>query len=477
MANKDLRDWLAEIEAISELQIITGAEPKEEIGGLVDIFMRKMGGPALLFDEVPGYPKGTRVLANILTSAPRINVALGLPAKGTEMDLVQWWRGYMRDAPMIKPVQVNGGPLCENILEGKDVDLYRIPTPVWHELDGGPFIGTACLVIVKDPDSDWINYGAYRVQVHAKDVASVMISPGKHGRIIMQKYHDRGLPCPVAVVVGVHPAMFMLSGLELPYGKSEFEAAGGIFGEAVEIMNMPKTGLPVPANAEIAFEGYIHPNDKVQEGPLGEWTGYYSGDSRPEPAIRIETMMHRNNPILLGAIPAVPPNDNTFYLGSYRCGAIWNQLEAAGIPEVKGVWAHEAGGSRFWTTVSIKQLYGGHAKQAGMVAAHCLAGAYCNRWTIVVDDDIDPTNIDEVIWAMSTRVDTREDIDIIEGGWSSALDPMCYDGDTDRRNGRVIINACKPFKRKDTFPLVARNTKGLDERVRAKFAHVLPDGV
>ncbi len=477
MANKDLRDWLAEIEAIGELQIITGAEPKEEIGGLVDIFMRKMGGPAVLFDEVPGYPKGTRVLANILTSAPRINVALGLPAKGTEMDLVQWWRGYMRDAPMIKPVQVNGGPLCENILEGKDVDLYRIPTPVWHELDGGPFIGTACLVIVKDPDSDWINYGAYRVQVHAKDVASVMISPGKHGRIIMQKYHDRGLPCPVAVVVGVHPAMFMLSGLELPYGKSEFEAAGGIFGEAVEIMNMPKTGLPVPANAEIAFEGYIHPNDKVQEGPLGEWTGYYSGDSRPEPAIRIETMMHRNNPILLGAIPAVPPNDNTFYLGSYRCGAIWNQLEAAGIPEVKGVWAHEAGGSRFWTTVSIKQLYGGHAKQAGMVAAHCLAGAYCNRWTIVVDDDIDPTNIDEVIWAMSTRVDTREDIDIIEGGWSSALDPMCYDGDTDRRNGRVIINACKPFKRKDTFPLVARNTKGLDERVRAKFAHVLPDGV
>ena len=112
-----------------------------------------------------------------------------------------------------------------------------------------------------------------------------------------------------------------------------------------------------------------------------------------------------------------------------------------------------------------------------MVAAHCLVGAYCNRWTIVVDEDIDPTNIDEVIWAMSTRVDTREDIDIIEGGWSSALDPMCYDGDTDRRNGRVIINACKPFKRKDTFPLVARNTKGLDERVRAKFAHILPDGV
>ncbi len=238
---------------------------------------------------------------------------------------------------------------------------------------------------------------------------------------------------------------------------------------------MPTTGLPVPANAEIAFEGYIHPNDLMQEGPLGEWTGYYAGGSRPEPAIRIATMMHRNDPILLGAIPAVPPNDNTFYLGSYRCGAVWNQLEAAGIPEVRGVWAHEAGGSRFWTTISIKQLYGGHAKQAGMVASHCHAGAYCNRWTIVVDDDIDPTNINDVIWAMSTRVDTRDSIDIIEGGWSSALDPMCYDGDTDRRNGRIIVDACKPFRRRDSFPIVARSSKELDARIIAKWKTHLPE--
>jgi len=97
----------------------------------------------------------------------------------------------------------------------------------------------------------------------------------------------------------------------------------------------------------------------VQEGPLGEWTGYYASGSALEPAIRIVTMMHRNDPILVGAIPAVPPNDNTFYLGTYRCGAVWNQLEAAGIPEIRGVWAHEAGGSRFMLTISIKQLYGG----------------------------------------------------------------------------------------------------------------------
>jgi UbiD family decarboxylase len=474
VANKDLRNWLSAVEAIGELKTIKGAEPKEEIGGIVDLYQRRMGNPAVMFDEVPGFAKGHRVLANILTSVPRINVALGLPAHGSEMDLIRWWRDYMRDAPTFKPTEVNGGPLLDNVLEGKTVDLNKIPTPIWHEHDGGHFIGTACMVVMKDPDSGWINYGAYRVQVHGPDVATVMMSPGKHGRIIMTRYHERGQPCPVAVVVGMHPALFMLAGLEIPYGKSEFEAAGGLLGEPVEVLTMPRTGLPVPANAEIAFEGFIHPNDEIQEGPLGEWTGYYAGGSRPEPAIRITTMMYRNDPILLGAIPAVPPNDNTFYLGTYRCGAVWNQLEAAGVPEIKGVWTHEAGGSRFWLTVAIKQLYGGHAKQAGFVASHCHAGAYCNRWTIVVDDDIDPTNINDVIWAMSTRCDPREDVDIVDGGWSSALDPMCYDGDTDRRNSRVVINACKPFRRRHTFPIVARSSKALDERIRAKWAKDLP---
>src|SRR6266571_5023534 len=437
MANKDLRDWIRGIEAADELKIIKGAEPKEEIGGFVDIYQRKMGNPALMFDEVPGFPKGHRIIANILTSVPRINLALGLPPQGPEMELIQWWRNYMKNAPSQKPKPVNGGPLLDNVLEGKNVNIQSIPTPVWHERDGGPFIGTACMVAMRDPDSGWVNYGCYRIQSQGSDVATVFMSPGKHGRIIMGKYHERKQPCPVAVIVGMHPAMLMLAGLEIPYGKSEIEAAGGI---------------------------------------LGEGTGYYPSGSHLEPAIRIATMMHRNNPILMGAIPAVPPNDNTFYLGIYRCGAVWNQLEAAGIPGIQGVWAHEAGGSRFMLTVSIKQLYGGHAKQAGMVASHCHAGAYCNRWTIVVDDDIDPTNMNDVIWAMCTRCDPRDQVDIIHGGWSSALDPMCYDTEDDRRNSRVVVDACVPFRRKKTFPKVARSSKGLDERMRAKWAKDLPKG-
>ncbi len=474
MANKDLRNWIDALKEAGELETISGAEPTEEIGGIVDIYMRKMGNPAVMFDDVPGFPNGHRILANILTSVPRIAIALGLKPSTSEMELIQWWRTYWGKENSYPPRQVNGGPLLENVFEGDAIDITTIPTPVWHEHDGGPFIGTASMVIMKDPDTGWVNYGAYRIQSHEPKVASLMMSPGKHGTFIMRKYHDRGEPCPIAVVAGMHPALFMLAGLEVPYGKSEYDMAGGILGEPIEVITMPRTGLPVPANAEIAFEGFVHADDKVLEGPLGEWTGYYSGDARPEPAIRIETFMHRNNPILLGAIPAVPPNDNTFYFGAYRCGAVWNQLEAAGIPGVQGVWAHEAGGSRFWLTVSIKQLYPGHSKQAAMVAAHCHAGAFNNRWTVVVDDDIDPTNINDVIWAMCTRVDAREDLETIRGGWSSALDPMCYDTETDRRNTRVIIDACIPYKRLATFPKVARASRELDDKVRAKFGDKLP---
>ena len=335
-----------------------------------------MGNPAVMFDEVPGFPKGHRVLANILTSVPRINIALGLPPKGSEMDLIRWWRDYMRNAPSHKPREVNGGPLLENIREGKEVDIGAIPTPVWHEHDGGAFIGTACMVVMKDPDSGWINYGAYRIQSQGPDVATVMMSPGKHGRILMTKYHDRKQPCPVAVVCGMHPALFMLAGLEIPYGKSEYEAAGGILGEPVEVFNMPKTGLPVPANAEIAFEGFIHPGDMIQEGPLGEWTGYYAGGTRPEPAIRIATLMHRDDPVLMGAIPAVPPNDNTFYLGTYRCGAVWNQLEAAGVPGDQGrvgargrrqpVLAHGFDQAALWRPLQAGRLRGLAVPRGGL---------------------------------------------------------------------------------------------------------------
>jgi UbiD family decarboxylase len=473
MAKQDLRVWIAEMEAANQLQKVSGAELEEEIGGIVDVYQRKIGNKAVLFDDIPGFPSGYRILANILTSIPRINLTIGMPVSSGEIDLVQFWRRYMREMKSIPPRTVANGLIQENVKAGNELDLLTIPTPKWHERDGGHFIGTGCMVIMKEPDSGWINYGAYRVQVHGRNVASVHCTKGKHGNLIMRKYHERGEPCPIAVVVGMHPALFMVSGLEIPYGKNEYDVAGGLLGEPVEVIGGPRTGLPIPASAEIAFEGFVHPDDLVDEGPFGEWCGYYVAGKKKETAIRVETLMHRNDPILVGAIPGIPPDDDSFYRGTYRSGAVWNQLEAAGIPEVKGVWAHAAGGSRLWLTVSIKQQYGGHSKQAGLVASQCHAGAYANRFVIVVDDDIDPSNMDKVIWAMCTRCDPREGLELLRGCWSGTSDPMNY-GSGDNRNARVIIDACKPWSRRDSFPITVGSSKELDKRIHEKWAHILP---
>lgn len=475
MANPDLRDWIKQVEVAGELQKISGAERMQEIGGILDIYQRDTNRPALLFDDIPGYAKGYRVVCNVMMSVKRIAITLGLPIESTEMDLVNFWRRYFVDSKMIPPVNVKTGPIMENVMTGKNVNTAVIPTPVWHEDDGGPYIGTGVIVVMKDPDSGWINHGCYRVQVYDDPtIAAIMISKGKHGDILMRKYHDRGEPCPVAVVCGMHPLLLAVSGIELPYGVSEYDAIGGMMGQPVEVIPGPKTGLPIPANAEIAFEGYIYPDDRIAEGPFGEWTGYYAGGQRQEPVIRIETFMHRTDPILYGAVPAVPPSDDPFYRGTFRCAAVWKQLEGAGIPGVQGVWAHEAGGSRMWLTVSIKQMYPGHSKQAGLIAGQCHAGAYANKYVIVVDDDIDPANMNDVIWAMCTRVDPREDVEILRGCWSTTLDPTSYlPAHEPRVNARMVIDACRPWARRDTFPKVARSSPELDARIRAKWAKVL----
>jgi len=172
----------------------------------------------------------------------------------------------------------------------------------------------------------------------------------------------------------------------------------------------------------------------------------------------------------------LPPNDYSYSKAVMRSALLFDALAAAGVPEVKSVWAHEIGGARMFNVVSIKQAYAGHARQALHLAAACQSGSYLGRFVVVVDDDIDPTNFDDVVWAMCTRCDPREGMEILHGGWSSALDPMCYDTQDDRRNSRVIIDACIPFRRKKTFPKVARASKALDDRMRAKFGKDLPKG-
>src|SRR4051812_11293357 len=135
-SKQDLRSWLHALREAGEVQEVSGAEREREIGGIVDLYMRKMGNPAVLFDDIPGYPRGYRILANILTSVRRINLTLGLPSDGSAVELVSYWRKYMQEARSIAPVTVKACPLLENVSSGNDINIQKIPTPRWHEHDG-----------------------------------------------------------------------------------------------------------------------------------------------------------------------------------------------------------------------------------------------------------------------------------------------------------------------------------------------------
>lgn len=454
---------------MGQLVEVRGADCEHEIGAITRIYMARPGRPALLFHEIPGYPPDARIISNVNTSRERVALSLRLPTDLSSRGLVERCRALVRDQRRIRPQVVSGGPVFEHVLKGDDVDLKRFPAPLWHEQDGSRYLGTGSIAVIRDPDSDWVNVGCYRVAVHDERTAGIMISASHHGRTLMEKWWGKGQPCPIAVSVGQDPLLYLIAGINAPAGVCEYDVAGAVLGESVEVVQGPMTGLPIPAHAEIVFEGVVPPDERREEGPFGEWTGYYAAGRRPQPVIRVEAIYHRTAPIVVGAIPGMPPSDNTYYFSFLVSANVWNDLEQAGVPGVKGVWAHESGGGRMWLTVAIAQLYPGHARQAGLIASQCLGGVYANRWVIVVDDDIDPADTDAVLWAMCTRVDPRDDLIIVPGALSTALDPMAYPDDHPMYNARVVVDACRPWHRRQTFPAATVTSAETHRRIREKF--------
>lgn len=475
MEYRDLREWIKKADEIGEVKTLNGCDWNLEIGAITELVAHKEDGPAVLFDEIKGYPKGYRVLSNSLSSRKRLALTLDVPAGESKMDFVRNWKERYKQIKPLPPKAVKKSPLLENVYRDRDIDVLKFPTPFWHEHDGGRYIGTGCIDITRDPDEGWVNWGTYRVMIHDKDTVGFYISPGKHGRIQREKYMSTGRPCKVAMSFGHDPLVFLAGSIEVPYGISEADFVGGVRGEPLEIFEGEYTGFPIPASAEIVIEGDAIFDQPRTEGPFGEWTGYYASDERPEPIIKIKRLYHRNEPIILGSPPGRPPAELGWYRSYLRSALVWDELEKAGVPDVKGVWLTVSGGSRLVLVVAIKQRYPGHARQAAIVASQCHAGAYLGRYVIVVDDDIDPSNTDDMIWAMASRSDPATDIEIIRRCWSGPLDPIIEPGKKGF-NSRAIIDACRPYEWMKQFPKVAESSKEVLDATAKKWGKILFSG-
>ncbi|HEY1541014.1 MAG TPA: UbiD family decarboxylase [Xanthobacteraceae bacterium] len=450
MPYKDLREFITQVEALGALRRISGADPRFELGGITEVAAGQPDCPALLFDDIKGFASGFRVFTNATVSPQRAALALGIDPMLRPLDALKAWMGKRQQLKMIAPATVKDAVVLETSARGADVDLSKFPAPYWHKQDGGPYIGSGSLVIMRDPDSGWINASIYRVQVHGRNKVTVQFDhPGRHGAIIAKKYWDAGKACPLAIINGEDPALFIAGFEYLPEGTSEYDFAGAVKGVPIDVCPGPVTGLPVPALAEIILEGELLPpsRETLPEGPFGEFTGYYAADARPCPVMVVAAVHHRADPILLGSPPMKPPR---FHFGlPFRAASIWSNLEAAGVTDVTGVWQHVA---QLMTVVALRQRYDGHAKRSALIAA---AQSYMGRLVVVVDEDVDPSDLNDVMWAITTRCEPSEQVEIVRNAWSSALDPR-IPADAKARgttsHSKLIIEAVRPFAWKDSFP-------------------------
>ena len=473
----DLRGWLSEAERLGEVRIVKGANWQEDIGLAAEAILRADDGPCVIFEDIEGCPKGFRLLLNMFAGTRR-NPTLGFPDHLTKWELSDSYRAAFLTDPKVIPHEiVEDGPVFENVLMGDDVDVFKFPSPVWHEKDGGRYIGTGTYSITQDPEDRWYNAGAYRAQVFDKKTVGILMASGHHGAIHCDKYFSRGEPMPVAMVVGGDPLAFFFGGLEAPYGTFEFDMIGGLRGRPEKMVRGKVTGLPIPAAAEIVLEGFVHPDRKIVEGPFGEWSGHYAGGAKPCTVIDIQAIYHRNNPILVGVPPmGAGPDEMARYRAVMRSATIKQNMANAGVPEVRQVWCHEVGGARMFHGVAIKQRYPGHSTQAGMVAAQCGGSAYASKYIVVTDEDVDVTNLEQLIWAMLTRSDPKESIQFIDRSWDSPADPRL--SPEQRKAGNLthsvaIIDACRPYHWRDQFPPANTPSPEVARKAQEKFGYLL----
>ena len=280
----------------------------------------------------------------------------------------------------------------------------------------------------------------------------VYTSPGKDAGTDRDKWWKMGKPMPIAAAYGIDPLLFLVGATSLPKTESEYEYYSGIKGSPIELFTSDLTGLPLPAHAEIILEGHLYPDETFAEGPFGEFTGYYGRPSGATPYMRVERLRYRNNPTLTCALMADgPSNECGLFWAALRSAGIWADLQKLGVPGIQGVWSIPEAAGWGMTVVSIKQMYAGHAPQVMALAAQCTAGAYFGKYVIVVDDDIDPSNIGQVLWAMATRSRPAQSIDILRETWSTFLDPSLNPPEIRPWGSKALINACMDYKYIKTF--------------------------
>jgi 4-hydroxy-3-polyprenylbenzoate decarboxylase len=428
MKYRDLRDFISQLERQGELKrISTPVDPRLEITEICDRALRREG-PALLFL----HPKGSDIplLGNLFGTPRRVAMGMGedsvcalrevgrLLAFLKEPDPPKGLKEAWKSLPVFKkvldmaPKMVGRAPCQQVVIETPQVDLGRFPIQTCWPGDAGPLI-TWGLVITRGPEKARQNMGIYRQQVIAPNKVIMRWLSHRGGALDFQEWCERhpGEPFPVAVAIGADPATILAAVTPIPDTLSEHAFAGLLRGSRTELVNCLSHGLTVPASAEIVLEGHIEPGETAREGPFGDHTGYYN-EVEAFPVFTIERITHRRDPIYHSTYTGRPP-DEPAILG-VALNEVFVPILQKQFPEIVDFYLPPEGCSYRLAVVSMVKRYPGHAKRVMLGLWSFLRQFMYTKFVIVVDEDVNPRDWQDVIWALTTRMDPARDATIIE---------------------------------------------------------------
>jgi UbiD family decarboxylase len=456
MAFYDLREFIETVKGERHFREVSAkVDWNGELSGILRKAYTELGRPAILFTNIKDHENTfcKKLFTGGLASRKNFALALKLSPDTPVSDLVHTLR--RRFSRTISPKKIDNAPVKENILKGDDIDLYQIPVPKWHPLDGGRYINTFGAVVTRDPDSGRHNLGVYRGMINGKNKIGVNLVGAAHWGVDYSKYKELGKPMPVALVYGWDPAMQIVATTPLPsLVVSEYETIGSVREAPVELVKCETVDIEVPASAEIVIEGFISPDPSTYEfeGPFGEWPGYY-GEKKKRPVIQVSCITHRNDPIFQGVLEGMKPGiiSEGGYMGFIDYTALlFNVLESQGIPGVIDVVPGPI------TAVKIHKTYRGQAKQ---IAAALWGSTIAINWVkilMVVDEDVDIHNPRALQIAFMNKVDPKTNLIVYPDTPGNSLDPSSSSEDKDdvtygaAKQNRLLIDATINW---DTHPV------------------------
>ncbi|HWP83582.1 MAG TPA: UbiD family decarboxylase [Terriglobia bacterium] len=380
----------------------------------------EMDGPAVVFTNIKDYP-GQSIFANPISTWRRAAITLGLPPHARVPEIYAEY--IRRDANPYEPKLVKDAACRDVIIQGDKVDLTELAAPLIHEGDGGRYLGTWCIVVTKDPDSGWVNWGTYRFMLHNQQyLTGWPFAPSHAGRMLREKYLPQNKPMPIAIAMGADQSSHLAATSSTRRGRDEASLAGGLAGRPIEIAKCLDSDMTFPACAEVVLEGEVLPDRIAMEGPYAEYPGYRSGEMGAGILMKVNTIAYKKNPMLSMDCTGYKDCSSTVTALGGGIG-VQRALEKEGLP-VTGVYIPSEGAVHLFI-IGVKRGHGGRETTQRVLDVLTRSRTYATK-ILVVEDDVDIFNLGEVIHAWSTRCHSGRGTIIkhVEGG-AQQLTP-CY---------------------------------------------------